>query len=125
MGLFSTDKSALQGERASISLFNGECQTRELLGTVFYNVYGMTRSLTGCNCCLFVIVGKGRQCPFLPYVEREWTRMADDSVWMYWSCYTRLYNASFCYLLLSDDHGNFICLGRNNKNLTTIKLFFK
>ena len=33
-------------ERAGISLFNVECQTRVLL-VPFYNVFGMTRSLTG------------------------------------------------------------------------------
>ena len=33
-------------ERASISLFNVECQIRELF-VPFYNVFGMTRSLTG------------------------------------------------------------------------------
>ena len=33
-------------ERASISLFNVECQTRELR-VPFYNVFGMTRPLTG------------------------------------------------------------------------------
>ena len=33
-------------ERASISLFHVECQTRELL-VPFYNIFGMTRSLTG------------------------------------------------------------------------------